>query len=163
MLFDRMKADFVSLKWPWQAMIPFKNVCIASYIPVYNYKCFFIRKPQYFFWWVTSLKKTTSIARQTSHFSDKSCKFIIRQKNQEECTSISWHLSIWMCQYAVRCQIHLQFNPIYTCELVSIFRIVITHWCWRPSSLCPLFVWLVLYSPTTPWRFRYVSIFFLNY
>lgn len=53
-----MKADFVSLKWPWQAMIPFKNVCIDSYIPVYNYKCFFIRKknPQYFFWWVTSLK-----------------------------------------------------------------------------------------------------------
>lgn len=39
-----MKADFVSLKWPWQAMIPFKNVCIDSYIPVYNYKCFFIRK-----------------------------------------------------------------------------------------------------------------------
>lgn len=27
-----MKADFVSLKWPWQAMIPFKNVCIDSYI-----------------------------------------------------------------------------------------------------------------------------------
>lgn len=39
-----MKADFISLKWPWQAMIPFKNVCIDSYIPVYNYKCFFIRK-----------------------------------------------------------------------------------------------------------------------
>lgn len=53
-----MKADFVSLKWSWQAMIPFKNVCIDSYIPVYYYKCFFIRKkkPQYFFWWVTSLK-----------------------------------------------------------------------------------------------------------
>lgn len=78
-----MKADFVSLKWPWQAMIPFKNVCIASYIPVYNYKCFFIRKkkPQYFFLVSDFIKNTTSIARQTSHFSDKSCKFIKRQKN----------------------------------------------------------------------------------
>lgn len=52
-----MKADFVSLKWPWQAMIPFNNVCIDSYIPVYNYRCFFIRKiHNSVFWRVTSLK-----------------------------------------------------------------------------------------------------------
>lgn len=84
-----MKADFVSLKWPWQAMIPFKNVCIDSYIPVYNYKCFFYSKknPTTLFLVNDFIKNTTSIARQTSHFSDKSCKFIKRQKkNQEDCT-----------------------------------------------------------------------------
>lgn len=157
-----MKPDFVSLKWPWQAMIPFKNVCIDSYIPVYNSTNVFLfeKKTTILFLVSDFIKNTTSIARQNSHFSDKSCKLIKRQRHQEDCTLVPWHLSIWMCQCAVRCQIHLQFNAIYTWELVSIFRTVITHWCWRPSSLCPLFVWLVLYSPTTPSRFRYVFIFF---
>lgn len=77
-----MKADFVSLKWPWQAMIPFKNVCIDSYIPVYNSTNVFLfeKKPTILFLVSDFIKNTTSIARQTSHFSDKSCKFIKRQK-----------------------------------------------------------------------------------
>lgn len=84
-----MKADFVSLKWPWQAMIPFKNVCIDSYIPVYNYKCFFIRKknPHYFFWWVTSLKiqpvlqgKPAILVINHANLSKG------KKKNQEDCT-----------------------------------------------------------------------------
>lgn len=48
-----MKADFVSLKWPWQAMIPFKNVCICLQLQMFFYSK---KKPQYFFGWVTSLK-----------------------------------------------------------------------------------------------------------
>lgn len=77
-----MKADFVSLKWPWQAMIPFKNVCIDSYIVF-----LFEKKPTILFLVSDFIKNTTSIARQTSHFSDKSCKFIKMQKKpQEDCT-----------------------------------------------------------------------------
>lgn len=79
-----MKADFVSLKWPWQAMIPFKNLHTCLQLQMFFYSK---KKPTILFLMSDFIKNTTSIARQTSHFSDKSCKFIKRQKKpQEDCT-----------------------------------------------------------------------------
>lgn len=83
-----MKADFVSLKWPWQAMIPLKTFASTpTYLSTTTNVFLFVKKTTILFWVSDFIKNTTSIARQTSHFSDKSCKFIKRQKKpQEDCT-----------------------------------------------------------------------------
>lgn len=50
-----MKADFVSLKWPWQAIKTFAST--PTYLSTILQMFFYSKKkPQYFFWWVTSLK-----------------------------------------------------------------------------------------------------------
>lgn len=72
-----MKADFVSLKWPWQAMIPAST---PTYLSTTTNVFLFEKKTTILFLVSDFIKNTTSIARQTSHFSDKSCKFIKRQK-----------------------------------------------------------------------------------
>lgn len=83
-----MKADFVSLKWPWQAMIPLKTFASTpTYLSTTTNVFLFVKKTTILFWVSDFIKNTTSIARQSSHFSDKSCKFIKRQKKtQEDCT-----------------------------------------------------------------------------
>lgn len=83
-----MKADFVSLKWPWQAMILLKTFASTPTNLSTTTNVFLFEKKTTILFLVSDfIKNTTSIARQTSHFSDKSCKFIKRQKNnQEDCT-----------------------------------------------------------------------------
>lgn len=158
MLFDRMKEDFFfSLKWPWQfkpalsKMFPSTPTSTSPQLQMFRKKSpMFWHKRLISFFWVSDFIK--------NHTNWSKSKLLKEIRGLYFSITTSKPLDVSIC--SKMCSIHLQFNAIYIWELVSIFRIVITHWCWRPSSLCPLFVWLVLYSPTTPWRFRYVYIFF---